>query len=175
MFKARIVAPLLTTCMSLILVSVSGCGDVSRLKMNLTFPDADVASVTQQLLVVVRDLQEDGEPCDALWGEAPSGVAEFAQLVGYPNRTDVVAAPLDVGSYTVLVYAYDRSFGRLCTEDAECGESEPAETCRNIGAEKSACMSDEAGLSPIAGGCIAEGVISAKGATDIDMALEKRP
>ena len=109
----------------------------------------------------------------ALWGPQPVGLAEFSRLVDYPNRNDVVAAPLDVGTYTLLVYSYTTDLDQLCEADEDCGDSEVGNLCREIGADKKACVSDNAGLIPLVGGC-AEGTIDANGASELTVDLNTR-
>lgn len=157
-----------------------GCGDVSRLKTSLRFPDTDTASATRQLLFVVRPPPPPsaGNGCDALWGAQPGGeTPEFSRLVDYPNRTDVMAAPLDVGRYTVIVYAFASPIDTLCGSDDDCATSSVGPSCRPLSpsqAGKSACVAGDAGPAAIAGGCQG-GIVSAEGATELIVPLEKPP
>ncbi len=163
--------------LALAVVFAAGCGDVSRLKMQLRFPDTDTASATRMLLFVVRPPPppSEGNGCDALWGSQPGGeTPEFSRLVDYPNRTDIMAAPLDVGSYTVISYAYATPIDTLCSQDSHCAASAIGANCRPIGGGKSACVAGDTGLSPIAGGCQG-GIVSDAGATELLIPLEKPP
>lgn len=164
---------LLLSLVLLVAALAQGCGDVSRLVVTLRFPDADTSSATQQLMFIVREPAE-GDPCEALWGEHPTGLKEFTRLVDYPNRNDVVAAPLDVGRYTVFVYSYGTRLDRLCQEDADCETSTVGGKCRAVGADKRACVSGEAGLVPLAAAC-SGGLVAVDGATDLTMTLEVPP
>ena len=167
-------------------MGMMACGDVSRLSVDIVFPDDDTKNATQKLFFVVREVASTSTtPCSGLWDEAPlcadaSGqarpCAEYLRLVDYPNRNDVVAAPLDVNQYTVMVYSYAEPIDQVCAEDAECASSAVGAYCRNFSSavETKACTSNESGLVPIAGGC-AGGVVSASGATDLTITLDRRP
>ena len=164
-----------------------GCGDVSKLSIDVVFPDEETKNATQKLFFVVREVSTSTAPCNetGLWGSAPlceddSGelrpCAEYLKLVDYPNRNDVVAAPLDVNQYVVMVYSYGSQLDILCTEDSQCGESQVGAYCRGFSSavDTKACVAAQNGLSPIAGGC-AGGVVSLSGATDLTIQLEKAP
>jgi hypothetical protein len=151
-----------------------GCGDVSRLVVQLRFPDADTEAATQQLLVIAREPPATGDPCETLWGTPPPERAELPRLLDYPNRADVVAAPLDVGIYTLYVYSYAQPLDLLCEDDTGCTTSKIGKNCRAIGGGKRACVAEDVGPLPIAGGCAA-GLVDSAGRTDLTVPLEARP
>lgn len=162
-----------------------GCGDVSKLSINIVFPDDETKNATQKLFFVVREVSTSTTPCTGLWDTAPlcadvSGelrpCAEYLKLVDYPNRNDVMTAPLDVNQYTVMVYSYAAPIDLLCSENAECESSQVGAYCSSFSSavDTKACTRDEAGLRAIAGGC-AGGVVSLSGATDLTIQLEKPP
>ena len=151
-----------------------GCGDVSRLKVTLRFPDVDTSEATRQLLFVIREPTREGDPCDALWGDQPGELAEYTSLVPYPNRTDLVAAPLDVGQYTIMVYGYGTALDRLCDADEKCETSTMGKFCRPVGGGKNGCVSADAPLEPLAGGCYGGAVVEMNRASEIVLTLEKR-
>jgi len=172
--------------LAIMTMSMLACGDVSKLSIDIVFPDEDTQNATQKLFFVVREVASTSTtPCTGLWDQAPlcqdangdlRPCAEYLKLVDYPNRNDVVAAPLDVNQYTVMVYSYDAPLDQICSEDAECANSAVGAYCRSFSGavETKACVSDQAGLIPIAGGC-AGGVVSAAGSTDLTIKLDRRP
>jgi hypothetical protein len=165
---------------------MSACGNVSTLSIDVVFPDENTKNATQKLFFVVREVASTSTtPCSGLWEDGPlcqeaSGelrpCAEYLKLVDYPNRNDVVAAPLDVNQYTVMVYSYSAPIDQICTEDSECANSANGAYCREFSnaVETKACVANQEGLTAIAGGC-AGGVVSLNGATDLTIKLEKPP
>lgn len=150
------------------------CGDVSRLEVDLIFPDSTTQSATQQLLVVSRTPKTDGTSCDALWRRDPSNLGEYVSLIGYPNRNALVAAPLAPDDYTVLVYALPQPVTTLCKKDEQCAGTTPAMSCRPLEGGQSACLPAGTTLSAIAGGC-SGGIVTQDLVTAMTVTLEKAP
>lgn len=87
-----------------------GCGDIGSARLDVSFEDGTIESQTRALLLVVREVRDaNNNGCDALWSNQPSTLAESRSVVVYPNRNDVLAAPVKLSMYpslTLLVYAY---------------------------------------------------------------------
>jgi hypothetical protein len=86
-----------------------GCGDLGNVDVSLTFSDSAMQAATRRLLFIVREVPKSGTGCEALWTMQSNGLAESRSVIDYPNRNDVVAAPVKLSQYprlTLLVYAY---------------------------------------------------------------------
>lgn len=96
--------------LSLVLAAaVSGCGDVGNVNVKLEFTEDALEAATKRLLFVTREAPANGMGCAALWSDAPSGLAENRATIDFPNKNDVVAAPVMLSRYprlTLLVYAH---------------------------------------------------------------------
>ena len=110
----------------------SACGDIGMVNVNVEFPDEDTELRTRALHFIVREVPTDRDGCDDLWQNGPSNLPQSASIIEYPNRNDIVAAPVRLAMYkalTILVYAYpttdieaSNSIAGGCTEtpiDAE--------------------------------------------------------
>jgi len=135
------------------MLSLAACGDVARLEVDLRFPSADLQQTVQQLLVVVREPAPAGDPCEPLWGAPPANLGQYARLVDYPNSSDIVAAPLKTGRYTVFVYALGERFDTLCESDADCVVSGVGPSCRPLPGGQRACTPSVGPSNTLAGGC----------------------
>jgi hypothetical protein len=85
------------------------CGDIGNVRVDVAFPDEETELKTRALLFVVREVPKDREGCADLWTNQPTGLAENRSVIEYPNRNDVVAAPVKLSMYpllTLLVYAH---------------------------------------------------------------------
>ncbi len=131
----------------------AGCGDVARLEVDLRFPSAEVQEQVQQLLFVVRQAAASGDPCDPLWGTAPSNLGQYAKLVNYPNSADLVVAPLKADTYTLFVYGMPSRLDVLCEADDECTSSGIGAVCRPIAGGQRACMAAGDAVETLIGGC----------------------
>lgn len=164
-------------------VVLYGCGDIAKLSLNLVFESDETKTATQELFFVVREVTTTSTtPCDGLWGEvplcadadgSPRPCAEYLKLVDYPNRNDVVAAPLDVEEYTIMVYSYDESLDVVCASDDDCAASESSPYCRQLASSSDlkACVSKSDGIVPIAGGCVVDEIsVNSTDPTDIQIA-----
>jgi tetrahydromethanopterin S-methyltransferase subunit B len=156
------------------LLLAAGCGDVARLEVDLRFPSGDVQEQIQQLLFVVRQAAESGDPCDPLWGTAPANLGQYARLVNYPNAADLVVAPLKVDRYTVFVYGLPTRLDVLCEEDADCTSSGVGTACRAIAGGQRACMPPEAEVDTLAG-CCGQNVVEASATNQLLVVLEPPP
>lgn len=124
---------------------LAGCGDLGSVDVKLMFPDEATQASTRRLLFVVREVPKTGSGCAALWSSDPTGLAETRSLIDYPNRNDVLAAPVRLAQYpalTFLVYAHPSR--------------------------------DIASSTPIAGGC-EETKIDPNATTDVLLTLERPP
>jgi|GEM_PF-3352144 len=160
--RSKLVIALYTLVAGVVLY---GCGDIAKLSISLVFDSEDTKTATKELFFVVREVTTTSTtPCSGLWDEvplceddngSPRPCAEYLKLVDYPNRNDVVAAPLDVEQYTVMVYSYDESLDVVCASDADCENSQAGAYCRQIASSSDlkACVSKSEGIVPIAGGC----------------------
>lgn len=157
------------------LAALVGCNDVPRLQLAAEIPDPDLKLATQQLLFIAREPPATGgNPCSVLWSEPPTELAQLARLIDYPNAQDVVAAPLDVGNYTVFVYALSSRFDRLCATDADCADSAVGPSCRALEGGQKACFADTTSVRTLAGGC-GEGIISSTIAYSLALELGPPP
>lgn len=136
-----------------VLVAAVGCGDVARLEVDLRFPPGDVQEQVQQLLFVVRQAAESGDPCEPLWGAAPANLGQYARLVNYPNGADLVVAPLKVDRYTVFVYGMTSRLDILCEADTDCASSLVGSACRPIAGGQRACLPPTESAQTLVGGC----------------------
>ena len=86
------------------------CGDIGSARLDVSFEDGTIESQTRALLLVVREVRMANlNGCDSLWSNQPSTLAESRSIVVYPNRNDVLAAPVELSMYhnmSLLVYAY---------------------------------------------------------------------
>jgi hypothetical protein len=131
--------------MALLLLAALGCGDIGNVRIDVDFPSDETELRTRALVFVVREVPKSGEGCANLWRDQPMGLAEVRSIVEYPNRTDLVAAPVKLSIYpklTLLVYAYPSR--------------------------------DVTASNPIAGGCM-ETPIDAESTQDVVIMLEPRP
>ena len=163
-----------------------GCGDIAKLSINLVFESAETKTATKELFFVVREVTTTSTtPCSGLWDEvplcedangSPRPCAEYLKLVDYPNRNDVVAAPLDVEQYTVMVYSYDESLDVVCASDADCAASQAGPYCRQLASSSDlkACVSKSEGIVPIAGGCAVD-EISTNSVEPTNIQIAPRP
>jgi hypothetical protein len=90
------------------LLALAGCGELGTVKLDVEFEDPALALRTRSLEVVVREPPAEGDGCEALWVDAPTGLAESRALVEYPSPNDVLATPVKLTLYprlTFLVYA----------------------------------------------------------------------
>ena len=88
---------------------VSGCGDIGMVNVTVDFPDEDTELLTRALRFIVREVPGNRDGCEDLWLMAPTNLPQSESVVEYPNRTDVVAAPVRLAMYkalTILVYAH---------------------------------------------------------------------
>jgi hypothetical protein len=137
-----------------LLCLAAGCGDVPRLDVRLHYGDPALDAATRKLMFVVRAVPMSGDPCSPLWTDRSPGLPERAWLVDYPARNDLVAAPLDVGVYTIFVYAYANDLDdRTCQADSDCANSTVGNSCGDIGGAQRSCIPSGSAVSPIAGGC----------------------
>lgn len=87
-----------------------GCGDLGAVEVKLMFPDDATRASTRRLVFVTRDVAKTGgDPCATLWSGPPNTLAERRVAVDYPNRSDILAAAVDLNKYpklTILVYAH---------------------------------------------------------------------
>src|SRR2546421_716565 len=100
-----------TSFLLLSLAAISGCGDLGNVNVKLTFPNDGGATeaATRRLVFIVREVPKAGSGCDLLWSTAPTSLAENRTVMDYPNRNDLVAAPVKLSEYpklTLLVYAH---------------------------------------------------------------------
>ncbi len=132
--------------LALALLGSAACGDIGNVRVNLEFPDEETELRTRALLFVVREVPKDRGGCEDLWRDMqPSGLGELRTVVEYPNRNDVVGAPVKLSEYpalTLLVYAHPSR--------------------------------DVTTSTPIAGGCT-ETAIDAESTQEVTVALEAKP
>jgi hypothetical protein len=162
---------LFTVLLALVLAS---CGDIARTKVDLRFPDGDTRESTQQLLFIVREPVSSGDPCSALWGPPPSGLGEYARLVDYPNPADVLAAPLQPGTYTMFAYGLPARLDVLCDSDDKCKSSSVGESCKDVSGGQRACLPGSGSIQPIVGGC-AGGEVSESEVQELLIELQPAP
>lgn len=132
--------------LSVLFLVAAGCGDIGSARIQVDFEDATVKGQTKALLLVVREAKDPNvNGCDALWSNQPSTAAESRSVVAYPNRNDVLAAPVKLSMYpnlTLLVYAYPTL--------------------------------DVAASRPLAGGCVQSG-IKGEETQDLAITVKKQP
>lgn len=153
---------------------LTSCGDIARMKVDLRFPDEDTRQSTQQLLFLVREPPQSGEPCAALWGQPPSGLGEYVRLIDYPNAQDVLAAPLRPGLYSLFVYALPARLDVLCDGDEDCVASAIGPSCRQLAGGQRACLPASGVVEPIVGGCTG-GSVSEASVNEIVVPLDVAP
>ncbi len=84
--------------------ALCGCGDIGVVRLDVQFPDEDTELRTRALRVVVRQSPMSGDGCQALWSTQPTGLPETTSVVEYPNRNDILAAPVKLSMYPSLTY-----------------------------------------------------------------------
>ncbi|MBK6683893.1 MAG: hypothetical protein IPG45_05420 [Deltaproteobacteria bacterium] len=123
-----------------------GCGDIGSARLDVSFEDGTIESQTRALMLVVREVRMPNvNGCDSLWSNQPSSLAESRSVVVYPNRNDVLAAPVKLSMYpnlTLLVYAYPTT--------------------------------EVANSRPLAGGCV-QSQIEGEATQTLDVVLKKAP
>lgn len=127
------------------LLGATACGDIGNMRVALDFDDEEVEGRVRAVMFVVREVPPSGNGCALLWSNQPTGLAENRSVLEYPNRTDIVAAPVKLSMYpklTFLAYAYP-------TRDVTASE-------------------------PIAGGCV-DADVEPDVTSEVRIALEKAP
>jgi len=90
-------------------LALAGCGDIPNVRTSITFPNEEIELRTRALLLIVREVPKDRPGCQDLWRDQPMGLAETRSVIEYPNRNDVVGAPVKLSEYPALslfVYAH---------------------------------------------------------------------
>lgn len=99
----------LFTTVALVSLFSVGCGDIGMVSVDVEFPDEDTELLTRALRFIVREVPTDRDGCTDLWVMGPTNLPQSESVVEYPNRTDIVAAPVRLAMYdalTIFVYAH---------------------------------------------------------------------
>ncbi|MEQ8278543.1 MAG: hypothetical protein RMA76_32365 [Deltaproteobacteria bacterium] len=96
---------MLKRTLGLFLLSSSfACGNIGQVELDVSFADADIELRTRGLHIFVRQVPPNGSGCDDLFTTTQTMLLQTEAKVEYPNRNDVVAAPVNLDSYPDLTF-----------------------------------------------------------------------
>lgn len=96
---------MLKRTLGLFLLSTSfACGNIGQVELDVSFSDADTELRTRGLHIFVRQVPMTGTGCDDLFTTTQTMLLQTEAKVEYPNRNDVVAAPVNLDSYSELTF-----------------------------------------------------------------------
>lgn len=99
-------AGMLKRTLGLFLLSSSfACGNIGQVELDVSFAEADIELRTRGLHIFVREVPMDGSSgCEDLFTTTQTTLRQTEAKVEYPNRNDVVAAPVNLDTYANLTF-----------------------------------------------------------------------